>query len=38
MKTQTKPAGLHSVTPYLVVDNAAKALDFYQEALTAKEV
>lgn len=38
MATQTTPAGYHSVTPYLVVDNAAKALEFYQKALNAKEI
>ncbi len=38
MATQTTPAGYHSVTPYLIVDNAAKALEFYQKALNAKEM
>jgi len=38
MATQTTPAGYHSVTPYLIVDNAAKALEFYQRALNAKEM
>ena len=38
MATQTTPAGYHSVTPYLIVDNAAKALEFYQKALDAKEM
>jgi PhnB protein len=38
MAVQTTPKGYHSVTPYLVVDNAAKALEFYQKALNAKEL
>lgn len=38
MATQTTPVGYHSVTPYLIVDNAAKALEFYQKALNAKEM
>ena len=38
MATQTTPAGYHTVTPYLIVDNAAKALEFYQKALNAKEM
>jgi PhnB protein len=32
------PAGYHPVTPYLIVDGAAKALDFYRDAFDAKEV
>ena len=32
------PHGYHSVTPYLVLDGAAKALDWYKEAFGAKEV
>ena len=31
------PEGYHSVTPYLVVDNAAKAIEFYQKAFGATE-
>ncbi|MCI4567829.1 VOC family protein [Lysobacter sp. CFH 32150] len=38
MAVQTPPTGYHSVTPYLIVDNAAKAIDFYQKALNAKEL
>ena len=37
MTVQTTPAGYHSVTPYLVVRGAAKALDFYARAFGAKE-
>ena len=31
------PAGYHSVTPYLVVSDAARAIDFYQRAFGAKQ-
>ena len=31
------PAGYHSITPSVVVDDAAKALAFYREAFGAKE-
>ena len=32
------PEGYHSVTPYLVVDDAAAAIDFYTRAFGATEV
>ncbi len=32
------PQGYHSITPYLTVDNAAKAIDFYKRAFGAQEV
>jgi PhnB protein len=32
------PEGYHSVTPYLVVKGAAKAIDFYRRALGATEL
>jgi PhnB protein len=32
------PEGYHSVTPYLVVQGAAKAIDFYKRALGATEL
>jgi len=32
------PDGYHSVTPYLALSNAAKAIAFYVEALGAKEL
>ena len=38
MAVQTTPLGYHSVTPYLIVDNATKALEFYQKALNATEL
>ena len=31
------PDGYHSVTPYLIVDDAAKAIEFYKQAFGAKE-
>jgi PhnB protein len=31
------PEGYHSVTPYLIVDDAKAAIDFYTRALGAKE-
>lgn len=38
MAVQNPPAGYHSVTPYLVVQDGAAAIDFYQRAFGAKEV
>jgi PhnB protein len=32
------PAGYHSVTPYLIVKDAVKALDFYKRAFGATEL
>jgi len=32
------PSGYHSVNPYLIVDNAARAMEFYQQAFGAQEV
>lgn len=39
MAAQVKkiPAGYHSVTPYLVVGDAARAIDFYKKAFGATE-
>jgi PhnB protein len=31
------PDGYHSITPYLTVDNAKEAIDFYKRAFDAKE-
>ncbi len=36
-KIQAVPAGYHSLTPYLVVKSAARAIDFYKKAFDAKE-
>jgi PhnB protein len=33
MTVKNPPEGYHSVTPYLIVDNAAEAIAFYQRAL-----
>jgi PhnB protein len=38
MPVQARPEGYHSVTPYRVVDDAAKAIDFYARAFGAKEI
>lgn len=32
------PAGFHTMTPQLVLDNAAQAIDWYKKALGAEEV
>ena len=32
------PEGYHSITPYLVVKDAAKAIDFYKRAFNAQEM
>ncbi len=32
------PAGYHSVIPYLVVDGAAEAIEFYKKAFGATEL
>ncbi len=37
-KVNPVPAGYHSVTPYISVKGAAKALDFYQRAFGAEVV
>ncbi|MGH8242173.1 MAG: VOC family protein [Steroidobacteraceae bacterium] len=38
MPTKAIPVGYHSVTPYLVMRDAARAIDFYKRALGAKEL
>lgn len=38
MSVPSTPEGYHSVTPYLIVDDAKAALDFYRDALGAEEV
>lgn len=38
MHVKPVPEGYHTVTPYLVVDNAAAAIDFYKRAFGAKEI
>jgi PhnB protein len=37
-KVKPIPEGYHSVTPYLAVDDGARAIDFYKSAFGAKEV
>lgn len=38
MATQPVPEGYHTVTPYLAVDDAARAIEYYVKAFGAKEV
>ena len=38
MPVKPIPTGFHSVTPHLVVNNAAAAIDFYREAFGAVEL
>jgi PhnB protein len=37
MPTKPIPEGHHTLTPYIAVDDAAKAIDFYKQAFGAKE-
>ncbi len=38
MSVKAQPEGFHSVTPYLIVDDAAEAIRWYGEALGATEM
>jgi PhnB protein len=38
MAVKPIPSGYHSVTPYLILDDAAKAIEFYKKALGAVEL
>ena len=38
MAVQPIPAGYHTVTPYLIVRDAANAIDFYKQAFGALEL
>jgi PhnB protein len=38
MAVKPIPEGYHTVTPYLIVKNAAKAIDFYKQAFGATEL
>lgn len=37
-KVNPIPTGYHTVTPYLVLSNAARAIEFYTKAFGAKEI
>ena len=37
MSVKDKPEGYHSVTPYIIVDGAAEAIRWYEQALGARE-
>jgi PhnB protein len=38
MTVKPIPDGYHSVTPYLIVDNATQAIEFYKKALGGVEL
>ncbi len=38
MPVKAIPEGYHSVTPYLIINGAAAALDFYKKAFGATEI
>jgi PhnB protein len=38
MAVQNPPPGYHTVTPYLVMDDSAAAIEFYRKAFGAEEV
>src|SRR5438105_3955956 len=38
MAVKPTPDGYHSVTPYLIVKDASRAIDFYKKAFGAKEI
>ena len=38
MAVKPKPDGYHTATPYLIVQGAAKAIEFYQQAFGATEL
>lgn len=38
MSVSHKPEGYYSVTPYLIIDGAAEAIDYYKQAFAAEEV
>ena len=37
-KVHFQPVGFHTATPYLIVDGAARAMEFYQQAFGATEL
>lgn len=37
-KVKPIPDGYHAITPYLIIEGAARAIDFYQRAFGAKEL
>jgi PhnB protein len=38
MAVKAIPDGYHSITPYLIIDGAAKAIDFYSKVFGATEI
>jgi uncharacterized glyoxalase superfamily protein PhnB len=37
-QTNAPPRGIRTITPYLVIDGASRAIDFYKRAFGAKEI
>ncbi len=37
-KVKPIPDGYHSITPYVIIDGAARAIEFYKQAFGAKEL
>jgi PhnB protein len=37
-KVKPIPTGYHAITPYLIIDGAARAIEFYRRAFDAKEM
>jgi len=37
-QTPARPSGMRTVTPYLVIEGASKAIEFYKRAFGAKEI
>src|SRR3569623_1355968 len=37
-KVNAVPTGYHSITPYLVLSDASRAIEFYKQAFDAKEI
>lgn len=37
-KVKPIPTGYHAITPYLIIDGAARAIEFYRRAFDAKEL
>lgn len=37
-KVNPIPQGFHTITPHLIIDGAAKAIDFYKKAFGAEEI
>ena len=38
LKVKAIPDGMHSITPYIICEDASEAITFYKNAFNAKEV